>query len=91
MLRAWLDERKSPVSLRFRVPEERAGPPPQFYRVFSDAERWLAEGCHPHCLKHALGYSLVEANEPRGHQTGSGHKSTARLRVYTNPTDETTG
>ncbi len=47
---------------------------------------------HPHCLKHALGYSLVEANVNLAHiKQALGHKSIASTAIYTTPTDETTG
>src|SRR5258705_1875845 len=66
VLRAWLDERGSHPSKHVFV-SQKSGQVhrSQFYRIFADiAERagMARDKRHPHCLKHALGYSLVEAN-----------------------------
>jgi len=96
VLRAWLEERGNHPS-RFVFVSQKSGQVhrSQFYRMFADiAERagLPKDKRHPHCLKHALGYSLVEANVNLAIiKQALGHKSIASTAVYTTPTDETTG
>jgi len=96
VLRAWLDERGDHPS-RFVFVSQKSGRVhrSQFYRVFADAAERAGmpkDKRHPHCLKHALGYSLVEANVNLAHiKQALGHKSIASTAIYTTPTDETTG
>lgn len=96
VLRAWLDERGSHPSKHVFV-SQKSGQVhrSQFYRIFADiAERagMARDKRHPHCLKHALGYSLVEANVNLAIiKQALGHKSIASTAVYTTPTDEITG
>lgn len=96
VLRAWLEERGNHPS-RFVFTSQLSGQVhrSQFYRVFSEAAERAGlpkDKRHPHCLKHSLGYSLVEANVNLAViKQALGHKSIASTAVYTNPTDETTG
>lgn len=66
-----------------------------FFRVFqSVAERTglPADRRHPHCLKHALGFSLVAANVNLASvKVALGHKSIASTAIYAVPTDEQVG
>src|SRR3989440_3888938 len=96
VLRAWLQERGNHPS-RFVFVSQKSGQVhrSQFYRAFAEvAERagMPRDKRHPHCLKHALGYSLVEANVNLAIiKQALGHKSIASTAIYTTPTDETTG
>jgi integrase len=96
VLRAWLEERGNHPS-RFVFTSQKSGQVhrSQFYRLFSEAAERAGmpkDKRHPHCLKHSLGYSLVEANLNLAViKQALGHKSIASTAVYTNPTDETTG
>src|SRR5207245_3849067 len=67
----------------------------QFYRIFGNAAEQAGlpkDKRHPHCLKHSLGVTLVEANVNLAViKQASGHKSIASTAVYTVPTDETAG
>jgi len=62
-----------------------------FFRVFQGvAERagLPASKRHPHCLKHALGYFLIEQGTPLpAIQKALGHKSLASTGVYLSVTD----
>jgi type 1 fimbriae regulatory protein FimB len=96
VLRSWMEERGNHPS-RYVFTSQKSGQVhrSQFYRVFSDAAERAGlpkDKRHPHCLKHALGYSLVEANVNLAViKQALGHKSIASTAVYTNPTDESTG
>ena len=96
VLRAWLEERGNHPS-KYVFVSQKSGRVhrSQFYRVFADvAERagLPKDKRHPHCLKHALGYSLVEANVNLAViKQALGHKSIASTAVYTAPTDEIAG
>jgi type 1 fimbriae regulatory protein FimB len=96
VLRAWLEERGNHPS-RYVFVSQKSGQVhrSQFYRVFADAAERAGlskDKRHPHCLKHALGYSLVEANVNLAViKQALGHKSIASTAVYTTPTDESTG
>ena len=95
VLRAWLDER---VTYRdasdYLFLSQKGGKLDRsaFYRVFQQiAERaGLPAGKrHPHCLKHSLGFYLVEqgVSLPSIQQT-LGHKSLASTGVYLKVTDD---
>jgi len=96
VLRAWLEERGNHPS-KYVFVSQKSGQVhrSQFYRVFAElAERTglPKDKRHPHCLKHALGYSLVEANVNLANiKQALGHKSIASTAVYTTPTDESAG
>jgi type 1 fimbriae regulatory protein FimB len=76
LLRAWLRERGNHPSAYVFVSQKSARiNRSQFYRIFSTAAEAAglpADKRHPHCLKHALGFSLVAADEPGQNQTGAG-------------------
>jgi type 1 fimbriae regulatory protein FimB len=96
VLRAWLDERENHPS-KYVFISQKSGRVhrSQFYRIFAEvAERagMAPNKWHPHCLKHALGFSLVEANVNLAIiKQALGHKSIASTAVYTVPTDEIAG
>ena len=95
VLRAWLEERETYHDKSdYLFLSQKGGKMDRsaFYRVFSQiAERaGLPAGKrHPHCLKHSLGYYLVEQGVglPSIQQT-LGHKSLASTGVYLKVTDE---
>ena len=67
----------------------------QFYRTFANAAEQAGlpkDKRHPHCLKHSLGVTLVEANVNLAViKLALGHKSIASTAVYTVPTDQSAG
>jgi type 1 fimbriae regulatory protein FimB len=95
VLRAWLEERDSYRDKSdYLFLSQKGGKLDRsaFYRVFQQiAERaGLPAGKqHPHCLKHSLGFYLVEqgVSLPSIQQT-LGHKSLASTGVYLKVTDE---
>ncbi len=95
VLRAWLAERHDSSPWLFTSQKGGRLTRVQFFRLF----RALAERAgvpsdrrHPHCLKHALGFALVQANVNLAHiKQALGHKSIASTAIYTNPTDDQTG
>jgi len=96
VLRAWLEERGNHPS-KYVFVSQKSGKVhrSQFYRIFADiAERagLPKDKRHPHCLKHSLGVSLVEANVNLAHiKQALGHRSIASTAIYTVPSDESTG
>lgn len=94
-LRAWLAERQD--ASRFVFTSQKGGHLDRtaFFRVFQDvAERagLPPEKRHPHCLKHALGFSLVASNVHLSVvQAALGHKKVSSTAVYAVPTDEQVG
>ena len=96
VLRAWLAERDNHPS-KYVFVSQKSGKlhRSQFYRVFSAAAEKAglpADKRHPHCLKHALGVTLVGANVNLAViKQALGHKSIASTAIYTVPTDETAG
>jgi type 1 fimbriae regulatory protein FimB len=95
VLRAWLAERRDLSDFVFTSQKGGKIHRTQFFRMFqSVAERagLPADRRHPHCLKHALGFSLVASNV---HLTivkqALGHKSIASTAIYAVPTDEQVG
>jgi site-specific recombinase XerD len=95
-LRAWLAERGDHSS-PYVFTSQKSGRinRSQFYRIFYAA----AEGAglppskrHPHCLKHALGFSLVAAGvDLASIRIALGHKNIASTAIYAVPTDEQVG
>src|SRR6516164_1434676 len=96
VLRAWLAERGNHPS-KYVFTSQKSGHVhrSQFYRIFADAAERAglpADKRHPHCLKHALGFTLVGANVNLAIvKQALGHKSIASTSVYTQPTDEMAG
>src|SRR6516162_3152567 len=96
VLRAWLAERGNHPS-KYVFTSQKSGHVhrSQFYRIFADAAERAglpADKRHPHCLKHALGFTLVGANVNLAIvKQALGHKSIASTSVYTQRTDEMAG
>ena len=95
VLRAWLSERHDASDFVFTSQKGGRIHRSQFFRMFqSVAERadLPADRRHPHCLKHALGFSLVAANVNLASvRVALGHKSIASTAIYAVPTDEQVG
>src|SRR5215467_1450893 len=95
ILRAWLIERRDPSDFVFVSQKGGRIHRSQFFRMFqSVAERASLPNNrrHPHCLKHALGFSLVAANVNLASvKVALGHKSIASTAIYAVPTDEQVG
>jgi len=95
VLRAWLAERRDISDFVFTSQKGGRIHRSQFFRMFqSVAERagLPADRRHPHCLKHALGFSLVAANVNLASvKVALGHKSIASTAIYAVPTDEQVG
>ena len=92
VLRSWLAERCDASDFVFTSQKGGRIHRSQFFRMFqSVAERagLPADRRHPHCLKHALGFSLVAANVNLACvKVALGHKSIASTAIYAVPTDE---
>jgi type 1 fimbriae regulatory protein FimB len=94
VLKAWLEERATYCdSSDFLFLSQKGGEMDRsaFYRVFNSIAKRAglpASKRHPHCLKHSLGYFLVEqgVSLPSIQQT-LGHKSLASTGVYLKVTD----
>ena len=95
VLRAWLAERHDTSDFVFTSQKGGRIHRSQFFRMFqSIAERagLPSDRRHPHCLKHALGFSLVAANINLACvKVALGHKSIASTAIYAVPTDEQVG
>ena len=95
VLRAWLAERHDASHFVFTSQKGGRIHRSQFFRLFqSTAERagLPSDRRHPHCLKHALGFSLVAANLNLACvKVALGHKSIASTAIYAVPTDEQVG
>lgn len=94
VLKAWLDERatyRDASDYLFLSQKGGALDRSAFFRVFqSIAERAKlpVDKRHPHCLKHALGFHLVDQGVPLpAIQQALGHKSLSSTGVYTRMTD----
>jgi type 1 fimbriae regulatory protein FimB len=96
VLRAWLTERGDHPS-RYVFVSQKSGKVhrSQFYRIFANAAEQAGlpkDKRHPHCLKHSLGVTLVEANVNLAViKQALGHKSIASTAIYTVPTDQSAG
>jgi type 1 fimbriae regulatory protein FimB len=92
VLNAWLAERKDASDFVFTSQKGGRIDRTQFFRIFqSTAERAgiPADLRHPHCLKHSLGFTLVEAGAHMAViKQALGHKSMQSTAVYTTATDE---
>ena len=96
LLRAWLREHGNhPSAYVFVSQKSGRVNRSQFYRIFSTAAEAAglpADKWHPHCLKHALGFSLVAADMNLAKiKQALGHKNIASTVIYTVPTDEQVG
>ena len=95
VLRAWLAERHDASDFVFTSQKGGRIHRSQFFRLFqSTAERagLPSDRCHPHCLKHALGFSLVAANVNLASvKVALGHKRITSTAIYAVPTDEQVG
>ena len=96
VLRDWLKERGQHPS-KYLFVSQKSGKVNRstFYRIFSDAAERAglpADKRHPHCLKHALGYALVDANVNLSViKQALGHRSIQSTSRYTEATDEQAG
>jgi site-specific recombinase XerD len=95
VLRAWLSERRDASDFVFTSQKGGRLSRSMFFRMFqSVAERagLPADRRHPHCLKHALGFSLIAANvHITSVKAALGHKSISSTAIYAVPTDEQVG
>jgi type 1 fimbriae regulatory protein FimB len=95
VLRAWLEERRDSSDFVFVSQKGGKLDRSAFFRAFQSAARQAglsADKCHPHSLKHALGFALVAANVNLAIvKQALGHRSIASTAVYTTPTDEQAG
>lgn len=92
VLKAWLAERNDASDFIFTSQKGGKVDRTQFFRIFQAiAERagLPADQRHPHCLKHALGFALVEAGAHMAViKQALGHKSMQSTAVYTTATDQ---
>jgi type 1 fimbriae regulatory protein FimB len=95
VLRAWLEERNTYNDRSdFLFLSQKGGKLDRsaFYRVFQALAKRVSLPVtkqHPHCLKHSLGFFLVDEGTPLPEiQQALGHKSLASTGVYLKVTDE---
>ena len=95
VLNAWLEERKTYNDRSdFLFLSQKGGGMDRsaFFRVFQSLARRVGLPTtkrHPHCLKHALGFYLVEQGVPLPSiQQALGHKSLSSTGVYLKVNDE---
>ena len=95
VLRAWLEERDTYQDRSdFLFLSQKGGKLDRsaFYRVFQALAKRVSLPVtkqHPHCLKHSLGFFLVDEGTPLPEiQQALGHKSLASTGVYLKVTDE---
>jgi type 1 fimbriae regulatory protein FimB len=95
VLKAWLDERATYNDRSdFLFLSQKGGGLDRsaFFRVFQSVAKRAglpADKQHPHCLKHSLGYFLVEQGVPLPSiQQMLGHRSLASTGVYLRVNDE---
>ena len=95
VLRAWFKERQDSSDYVFTSQKGGKLDRSAFYRIFQSIAEQAglpADRRHPHCLKHALGFSLVAQNVHISIvKQALGHKSIASTAVYAVPTDEMVG
>ena len=95
VLRAWLGERHDASDFVFASQKGGRIHRSQFFRMFQSIAKRAglpSDRRHPHCLKHALGFSLVAANVNLACvKVALGHKSIASTAIYAVPTDEQVG
>ena len=95
VLRAWLEARRDSSDYVFVSQKGGKLDRSAFFRAFQSAARQAGlspDKCHPHSLKHALGFALVAANVNLAIvKQALGHRSIASTAVYTTPTDEQAG
>lgn len=95
VLRAWLEERETYHDRSdYLFLSQKGGKLDRsaFYRVFQSIAKRAGLPTtkqHPHCLKHSLGFFLVDEGVPLPEiQQALGHKSLASTGVYLKVTDE---
>ena len=92
VLKAWLAERNDASDFVFTSQKGGRVDRTQFFRIFqSTGERAgiPVDLRHPHCLKHSLGFALVESGAHMATiKQALGHKSMQSTSVYTTATDE---
>jgi type 1 fimbriae regulatory protein FimB len=92
VLNAWLDERADASDFVFTSQKGGKLDRSAFFRIFQSiaTEAGLpVEKRHPHCLKHSLGFAMVEANRSLTTiQNALGHRSVASTGIYAQPSRE---
>jgi integrase/recombinase XerD len=92
VIKAWLAERIDASDYVFTSQKGGKIDRTQFFRIFqSTAERAgiPVDLRHPHCLKHSLGFALVESGAHMATiKQALGHKSIQSTSVYTTATDQ---
>jgi type 1 fimbriae regulatory protein FimB len=94
VLRAWLEERDTYNHSDYLFLSQKGGKLDRsaFYRVFQSLAKRAGlpkTKQHPHCLKHSLGFFLVDEGVSLPEiQQALGHKSLASTGVYLKVTDE---
>jgi type 1 fimbriae regulatory protein FimB len=92
VIKAWLAERSDASDYVFTSQKGGRVDRTQFFRIFQNtAERAgiPVDLRHPHCLKHSLGFALVESGAHMATiKQALGHKSMQSTSVYTTATDE---
>jgi site-specific recombinase XerD len=95
VLNAWLDERQTwNDASDFVFVSQKGGKLDRsaFFRMFqavATAAGMRSEKCHPHALKHSLGFAMVEANRSLTTiQNALGHRSVSSTGIYAQPSRE---
>jgi len=92
VLNAWLDERHDESDYVFTSQKGGALDRSAFFRMFqavATEAKMPPEKRHPHCLKHSLGFAMVEANRSLTTiQNALGHRSVASTGIYAQPSRE---
>jgi integrase len=95
VLKSWLAKRRDASDFVFTSQKGSRIHRSQFFRIFQSIAKRAglpADRRHPHCLKHALGFSLVAASvHITSIKAALGHKSIASTAIYAVPTDEQVG
>src|SRR5271155_2077560 len=86
VLNAWLDERQDASDFVFTSQKGGKLDRSAFFRMFQAVATEAGvpvEKRHPHCLKHSLGFAMVEANRSLTTiQNALGHRSVSSTGVY---------
>lgn len=92
VLNAWLDERQDDSEFVFTSQKGGKLDRSAFFRLFQSVAKDAGlppEKRHPHCLKHSLGFAMVEANRSLTTvQNALGHRSVSSTGVYAQPSRE---
>lgn len=92
VLNAWLEERQDESDYVFTSQKGGKLDRSAFFRIFQAVAIKAGlppEKRHPHCLKHSLGFAMVEANRSLTTvQNALGHRSVASTGIYAQPSRE---